>query len=528
MKKNRITIASVIVALFIVLDLWNGNTYHYMDVGSLIYLAFFVILVTGILFIDKNNMKSFFGAFGLVVAGFAIFFLVGGLMSVPMFNAQSYANVIGEVKEVEFSDLYSNDHSVEMSYADKESAILAAEKKVGELSDFSSTFELDIAEFSQVNYQNKMVRVAPFQYTDSIKSYLNYGKGVPYYVIVETNNNSLNASATIKTLEEPMMYYPGAPLQYDLHRHVAFNHKFSYLDDWYFEIDEQGHPYWAVQSITKRVGLWGAKDMSGLILVDAVSGDTTYYDVEEVPEWVDTVYPTDMLMNQANYHYTLKGGFFNSIFQQRGVMKVDSQVGEYNYVSIDDEIYIFAGVRPIKLDSASTTGLLFMNKQTGEAMELNLPGASLGSAQQTAVGSIQEKGYSPTTPTLQNVEGYPTYVMSLKDSSGVVRGLSYVNYQDYSKSSVGDTISQTEKAYLLVMGDTEGSIVEDVDTFTTIIDQIHQVLIEGNTYYLVKFENKDEIYQASLALDYQLAFAQPRDKVEVSVVRDKITEIDWE
>ncbi|WZU02135.1 hypothetical protein MGH68_03525 [Erysipelothrix sp. D19-032] len=104
-----------------------------------------------------------------------------------------------------------------------------------------------------------------------------------------------------------------------------------------------------------------------------VTGETTNYGLDEIPDWVDSVYPTDMLMDQAKSHYTLKGGYFNSIFQRQGVMAVDSDEGAYNYVSIDDEIYIFAGIRPIKLDSSSTTGLSFMNRRTGEAMELSLP-----------------------------------------------------------------------------------------------------------------------------------------------------------
>ena len=84
-----------------------------------------------------------------------------------------------------------------------------------------------------------------------------------------------------------------------------------------------------------------------------------------------------------------------------------------------------------------------MNKRTGQAIELELPGVSIPSAEMTSIGSIQEKGYIPTTPVLMNIGGFPTYVMSLKDVSGVVRGFSYVNYQDYTKSSVGDTVAQT-------------------------------------------------------------------------------------
>ncbi|WP_331836351.1 hypothetical protein [Erysipelothrix piscisicarius] len=147
--------------------------------------------------------------------------------------------------------------------------------------------------------------------------------------------------------------------------------------------------------------------MDAVIVVDAVTGETARYELSEIPEWVDSVYPTDMMLSHAKDHFTLKGGYFNSFMQQQGVMAVDQQEGSYNYVSIDDEIYIFTGIRPIKLDSSSTTGLLFMNKRTGETLQMDLPGVSITAAEMTSVGSIQEKGYTPTTPILQNVGGFP-------------------------------------------------------------------------------------------------------------------------
>ncbi|QIK70782.1 hypothetical protein G7062_10975 [Erysipelothrix sp. HDW6C] len=524
-KRKAWQIAAIVV-VFVIIDVWKGNTYNFMNVASMLYLSFFILVIAGILFIDRDNYKKFFGTFGIIAATFAVLFVVGGLMSSKLINAKRYANVIGPVKQVNFADLYSSEHTVEMSYVDKDSAILAAEKKIGELDDLSSRFEIDVDEFSQINYQGKMVRVAPFQYTDTLKKYMNFSDGVPYYVMVTTGDGNLNAQAKIVTMDEPMKYYPDAPLQYDLHRHVALHHKFSYLDDWYFEIDDAGHPYWLVQGITKRVGLWGAKDMNNLIIVDAVTGETKKYELDEIPEWVDSVYPTSMLMAQAKDYYTLKGGYINSIMQQKGVMSVDSEEGSYNYVSIDDEIYIFAGVRPIKLDSSSTTGLLFMNRRTGEAMELALPGVSLTSAQMTAVGSIQEKGYTPTTPTLQNVGGFPTYVMSLKDASGVVRGLSYVNYQDYTKSAVGDTSALAEKAYLNVMGSQEGLVPEDVETIEAKVLDVRQVLIDGNTFYLFTVEGHEGIFQAPLILDDRLAFMATGNTIKFTTTATKVTAVE--
>lgn len=528
MIKNKGRWIVLTLVVFAILDIVNGNTYSFMDVQSMLYLSVFVLIIAGILFLDRANYKKFFGTFGIIATAFLITFIIGGFMSSKLFNAKRFANVIGDVQEVDFAQLYGKDRDIEMSYVDKDSAIIAADKKLGELTDASSRFRIDNEEFSQINYNGKMVRVAPLEYTDTFKKYTNMGSGVPYYVMVTTGDGAVNAKAELKTLPEPMKYYPGAPFFKDLKRHVSLNHKFSYLDDYYFEVDDSGHPYWVMQVITKRVGIWGAKDMSALITVDAVTGDTQRYNLDKVPAWVDSVYPTDMLMNQAKDYYTLTGGFINSMTQQRGVMAIDSVEGAYNYVMIDGEIYIFTGIRPIGLESSSTTGMLFMSKRTGQAIELELPGVSIPSAEVTSIGSIQEKGYIPTTPVLQNIGGYPTYVMSLKDISGVVRGFSFVNYQDYTKSSVGDTVAQTEKNYLNIMGDTEILAPEDRETKNATIEAIVPVITEGNTVYMIRFVGDDAIYAAPLSVSDELVFMKVGDTVVIEYNQKRIFEIKYQ
>ncbi|MEG0328202.1 MAG: hypothetical protein RR565_09390 [Erysipelothrix sp.] len=525
MTKRKWISIGIVTVLFVLIDIVNGNTYHYMDIESMIYLSSFILIISGILFIDRKNYKKFFGTFGIIASVFVVVFIIGSISSSRLINAKRYAKVVGPVQQVDFEDLYGDDHKVEMSYVDKDSAILAAEKKMGELSDVSSKFDINKREFAQINYKGNMVRVAPFVYSDTFKKYTNMGNGVPYYALVTTGDGNINAKAEIVKLDKPMKYYPGAPLQYDLKRHVAMKHKFSYLDGWTFEIDESGHPYWIVQSITKKVGIWGAKDMEAIITVDAVTGSTQRYKLDEVPEWVDSVYPTSMLLSQAKDHYTLNRGYFNSFMQQEGVMAIDSKEGTYNYVSVDDEIYVFTGIRPINIDASSTTGLLFLNRHTGEAMELNLPGISLTSAETTSVGSIQEKGYTPTTPTLQNVGGHPTYVTSLKDISGVVRSLAYVNYQDYTKSAVGETKPIAEKNYLNVMGDQLAIIGGKEETISGSITAMNQVIIDGNTHFLIKLDDKKIIFDAALSVNDELAFLTLGDKVTLKVTGNKILEL---
>lgn len=525
MKRSRRFLSLAIIIVFIVLDVWNGNTYHFMKVESMLYLSFFFLLLAAVLLLNREGYKKFINLFTGVVITFLVVFLVGGLMSSRVLNARRYARVLKSVDTVEFNDLYGRDKDVQMSFVDKESAILSAEKKIGELSDVSARFQINSREFAQINYQGEMVRVAPFKYSDPFKQWINFGKGVPYYVRVTTGSGATNAKSEIVHLDKPMKYYPGAPLHYNLKRHVAFKHKFRYIDDWHFEIDEEGHPYWIVSVIRKEVGLWGAKNIEGIIVVDAVTGKDQYYPVDKAPDWVDLIYPSDMLLSHAQDHYALSRGYINAMFQQEGIKQVDQDVGTYNYVLIDGEVFVFTGLRPMSLEEGSTTGLIYLSNRDGKALVLDIPGISLKAAEETSVGSIQEKNYIPTTPVLQNIGGYPTYVLSLKDQSGVIRAFSFVNYQDYTKSSVGVSLKETEKSYLAMMVDQEALAPEASDDMEGTISAIQQVYIDGNTIYYIKFEEHEGVYQASVLLDENLPFYQAGQSLSFKASGFKITQI---
>ena len=59
------------------------------------------------------------------------------------------------------------------------------------------------------------------------------------------------------------------------------------FDNVNFEIDETGTPYWICPRIEKTIGLFGGTDVHGAVLVNAVTGESAYY--EEVPACVDAL-----------------------------------------------------------------------------------------------------------------------------------------------------------------------------------------------------------------------------------------------
>ena len=79
--------------------------------------------------------------------------------------------------------------------------------------------------------------------------------------------------------------------------------------------------------------MFGGVDIQGAVLVDAVTGQCQYY--EEVPNWVDTLYVPELIMQQYDYYGTLIHGFINSILGQKDVTQ--TTIG-YNYIAMNDDV----------------------------------------------------------------------------------------------------------------------------------------------------------------------------------------------
>ena len=520
--KIKIILTVLLFVSFIIFDWLNGMTYSVQKFSSVVIVSTLIIALCLIWGNMKFRLASI--TYGVIVISIAF---VLGILSSPMLHAKTYSGLIGEIQVLSFEDFFE-EKEVSFSLVDKYSAVTIATTKIGELSDVSSMFELDSDEFSQINYNGEMVRVAPFKYNSWFRTLINNGsKGVPYYVIVNTEGENTNAEAKIVTLDTPMKYYPSATISYNLHRHVASKYKLTFVDDYYFEIDDDGHPYWLIQVVENKALLYGAKQMNALIIVDAVTGEMNKYDLDKIPDWVDTVYPTDMLLTQAADAYTLQNGWFNTLLNKTGMMKINSEEGSYNYVMLNGEIYLFTGIQTYSSESQATTGLLFISKRTGKAIEMNMPGSSLRMAQSTAVGEIQEKRYNPTTPIIMNVGNHATYVMALKDGSNVVRGYSLVNYQDYTKSATSTTLEGAKIAYLAVLGSSNVPIdPNDIKTEELVISEIKFATIEGNTYAFIRFTNSDFIYQTPITINPELLFANDGSTLKVSFTSTNvITEI---
>ena len=242
------------------------------------------------------------------------------------------------------------------------------------------------------------------------------------------------------------------------------------------------------------------------MLVNAITGEHKYYDVANIPTWVDQVYHADMILEQLNYNGAFQQGYFNSFIGQRGVLQTTDG---YNYIAVNDDVYLYTGMTSAVSDE-SNIGFVLVNMRTKATKFYSIPGAEEYSAMNSAQGQVQHLGYTSTFPLLLNVAERPTYFMSLKDAAGLVKMYAFVDVERYQLVGTGATVDEARANYAKVLKQ-EGEPASGGEPVAGVLAEIYPVVEDGNTRYYFKLEGSDVIYIASIQTSTRLPFLKPGD-----------------
>lgn len=484
------------------INLHDSN--FYVFIGFLCVVYFFSALITSGMNLKKEDGPKAYFQFiktqclpiGILFAALIVVAIIGAIISAPLFRAGDYRDLL-QVENGNFTEDIAEASFDEIPLLDESSAMRLGTTQMGMLSDMASQFEV-AQTYTQINYQQRPVRVTYLEYGDFFKWLNNRGEGLPAYITIDMVTSQVDVVRLSSLGTGGMKYSPSELFNRNLFRHLRFHYPTYMFATPTFEIDDNGHPWWICSRISKTIGLFGGEDIIGAVLVDAVTGESTYYELEDVPTWVDRVFSASLIMNQYDYHGLYVNGFFNSIFGQKDVTKTTDN---FNYLAMNDDVFMYTGVTSVTSDQ-SNLGFLLCNQRTKETKFYQAPGATEAAAQRSAEGEVQDLGYTATFPLLLNVAGEPTYFMSLKDSSYLVKMYAMVNVAQYTAIvATGTTVAECESNYLNLLaskGITEEEVLPQTDA-TGAIAEIRSAVLDGTSYYFLRLEGEEVFYSISAA-----------------------------
>lgn len=517
MKKN--TLISIIVTLVMgfIAYYFFLPAFNLHSIGFWLYILYLIGIfsfLTSVTSIGqhgavKNIARSSiigFSSFFVIICGI----IIVDLICSPIFNSKSYSkritvnennNFTENIKEVDFNSI---------PLLDKDSSQKLGDRVMGQMPEMVSQFYVSDL-YTQINYNNEIVRVTPLEY-DGLFKYINNRKtGVTGYITV----NSVDGESKLTKLDKGMKYMPSAIFSEDLYRHLRFSYPFDIFGEESFELDNDGNPYWIVPVIKySAVGL--KEEITGAIILDPITGESKKYSVDDIPTWVDHVYSADLIIDQVDDWGQYRSGFLNSIFGQKNVVATTEG---YNYTVMNDDVYLYTGITSLASDE-SNIGFILTNMRTKETSYYSVPGAEEYSAMSSAEGQVQQMSYKATFPLLINLNGKPTYLISLKDNAGLVKMYAFVDVADYQKVVVTDSALGIERAAENYLGDDVRTDSSSYITKDIVVASIKDTVIDGTTYFYITDTNNKK-YRVSIKVNKDvLGFIKEGMSLTVSYKED--------
>lgn len=542
------------IVYYFMLPPLNPKAIEFYYFIAIVIAAFvgFLILLTGafrhseyVPYVKKKSIVP-----GILIAVLALVVGVGYLVGSQFFRAKSYSALMTVQADRVFSTDIEEPDFETIPKLDEGSSAKVAEKSLGDLAKLGLQSQFKVytgtaasSNYPQINYEGRPVRLAMLQYANVIKWVTNVKDGIPGYSIIDTANVEQQFEAVDPTIRYSLADHFGRNLK----RVVRFRYPTYIFDDPSFEIDEAKKPYWIVPHIQKTIGLLGGRDVVGIVLVDAVSGDCNYYTIDDVKtkaslRWIDRVYADDLILEQFNYYGSYRKGFWNSILGQDDCIK--STDGS-NYIALEDDVWLYTGVTSMTSDS-SIVGFVLINQRTKEARYYrNIQGGTENQGQESAKGLAQAEGYAATFPLLLNIGGEPTYFISLKDNNETVQQYSMVNVAQVDQIKVrGTSVSACLDNYLdalkaanvkvdssveniNVPDENEPASGTETDTppadssaVTGVVTEIRSAVIDGNTTYYLRLEGDGAYYAVSAAESELAVILNKGDSIRANVSGD--------
>ncbi len=508
--KKQISFAKVAILLSIPIlafVLW----YIFLPAINLHSYEFWIYLIVNLVYITVISItfnRKYYKLF-IVPGVLLILLFILKIYSATIFHSTRYANLI-EKENSSFEEDIKEASFEQVPTVDRDTAQRLGSRKMGEMLDLVSQYNVSDA-YTQINYDDKPVRVTPLEYNGFLKWIGNRKEGIPNYIVVDM----IDGKVELKKLKNNIKYSKSDKFSRDIYRHLRKNYPRDMFYEINFEIDEDGIPYWIAPVYQSTIGWFGGFDVKEVILTNATNGETTKYKIQDVPKWVDRIYDAEEIIRQLNWNGGLQSGFFNSIFAQKGVLQTTEG---YNYLAIDDDVYLYTGMTSVGEDE-SNVGFVLVNLRTKETKFYKMSSAEEFSAMRSAEGAVQEKGYISTFPILLNIDNKPTYFMSLKDEAGLVKMYALVDAQNYQEVSIGTTVNNVVSTHIgkdvttpNLKDDTEPK--EILNTDGKIIG-IQSVVIDGNTHYYIKLDKNNNIFIANIGVSEKLPFIKVDDEVNI-------------
>lgn len=371
--------------------------------------------------------------------------------------------------------------------------------------------------------KGEYVYVATVEYNGFFK-WLKLGEIPGYFKISATDIN-----AQPEFVKEPLKYTPSAFFGEDAGRKIyAAFPGFAAYGKINLEIDEEGIPFY-VQTLYKEYGVTGLMhyDDFKTAVLNAQTGEVKLYDSEKAPSFVDAPI-TSAAANSMNEFFGRYGqGWWNQfIFGAKKDVKVPTNNGIYAsgqitpMLSKEGQLNYFTDFTSGDDDQDSALGYSLIDARSGQLTYYRDPEVGImdsDGAISIAAKIYPEKKWDAEMPVLYNIDGVPTWIVSLMDTKGIFKKYVYINAVDNDIVVDAENAQNALDAYrieLSTKGSNNSSTEADLLAEKSgIVQRVVILTSGGNTVVSFLLENEQTVYSVNSNNSPYAVFIKEGDKV---------------
>lgn len=509
-----ITVAYFYLSLPVISYGFTGITFLFIILAAILFFSFSKFTISS----DGKSYKPLkvFWKIPALLIGIAIFYslVLPFFTSSPMLRTQDYRNLIGKVADGDKLTNHIAPISMhEIRVVDENLAYLLGEKILGSQPALGS--QAHLGEFFIQKVNGKLYWIAPLVHSGFFK-WLNNTEGTTGYVMVSaTNERDVKLVQEVNGKPIRLKYQHEAYFNSDMRRYLYFNgYSTIGLADFTFEIDEKGTPFWVATKYKKEIGFSG-NNATGVVVLDAQTGDIKEYDIKNTPAWVDRIQPISFIKDQLNDWGEYVNGYWN--FSNENKLQITEDLTLV--YGKDNKSYWYTGITSVGKDE-SAVGFVLVDTRTKETTFYKQSGATEFAAQSSAQGKVQEKGFVASLPIPYNINNIPTYVMTLKDNGGLVKMYAMVSIADYTIVGTGNTMREALTAYKTAFNSSGNKINIDSKSakkvLESVVERIQTDVKNGNSFYYFTVKNSPNIFVGSSQISNQLPITNVGDMIKIS------------
>lgn len=451
-----------------------------------------------------------------VVAGYALF------STSPIWHGRAYAALVGKMADGRSIKHWSKDIAPidpkHIRLVPEETAIALAKTSLnqnatnGSQASVGSQFDIDEDHTTLQKIKDRLLYIIPLDYR-GLGAYLNT-EGIPGFIIIDAENPQAKPVFIDKQL---MKYSPQSFFDNNLERYL-YTHGYynTVLTDFSFELDDNLKPYWVVSVCDPTIGYSGEK-VTGVAIVDPLTGAITFKKPTEVPEWVDRVYPSETIKTYLSDWGDYALGWWNSLWAHLNQKSTEDITLNYG---ADGRCYYVTPMTSSNSSDASMTDLIYTDTKTGVSNRYIVAGTSEDNLLSAVSTKLAYQHLQAVRVIYENVYGRMTAIISVLGEDGSYRGVAFVDVTNKSILAYDPVPLNALHAYQALLSQSGGQIATDdaadMKTITAVISRLNFEQTQNGLQLDIYIDTIPHAFYVNCSQFQSAPFAKAGDTVVMS------------